>query len=122
MAKELSNFRQGDTKVVKIINSTPGFDITGHVFWLTLRVDFDSPTFIAQVKSTAGDHPDDDIPNNTIFLQLDSDVTSLIPVASYYWDIQSSDGSIPPLITTIVPTESRLKEKVKVMEQVTKDS
>ena len=121
MAKELANFRQGDTKVIKVINTTTGYDVTGHTFWFTLRDKFDNVAFIAQVKTTAGDHPLDDIANNTIFIEMGSDVTKGIPVGSYFWDIQRSEGGVPPVIVTILPTEKNLKDKILVLEQVTKD-
>ena len=120
MAKELSNFRQGDTKVIKIVNTTPGYDVTGHEFWFTLREKFDDVTPIMQVITTAGDHPLDDIPNNTIYIEAGSDITKVVPVGSYFWDIQRSEGGVPPVIVTILPTEKNLKDKIKVLEQVTK--
>lgn len=122
MAAELTNFRQGDTKIIEITDNTTGFDVTGYTHWLTLREEFGSPAFIAQVKSLAGAHPDDDIPNNIVYLQLESDVSFSIPVGSYYWDIQRSDGSVPPVIRTLLPSENKLKDKIKVLEQVTKDA
>lgn len=120
MAKELANFRQGDTKVIKIINTTAGYDVTGHIFWFTLRDAFDDVTPIAQVQTTAGDHPLDDIPNNTIYIEMGSDITKNIAVGKYFWDIQRSEGGTPPVIVTILPTEKNLKDKLEILEQVTK--
>ena len=120
MAKELANFRQGDTKVIKIVNTTTGYDVTGHVFWFTLREKFDDVTPIAQLQTTAGTHPLDDIPNNTIYIEMGSDITKAIPVGKYFWDIQRSEGGTPPVIITILPTEKNLKDKIEVLEQVTK--
>lgn len=119
MAKELKDFRQGDTKVIKIDYGT-GFDITGYKFWFSLRVDFDDANPTSQTSTTAGDHTLDDVANGVAYIQLESDDSISIPVGSYYWDVQASDAAAPPVITTLLPTIKLVKDKIAVLEHVTK--
>ena len=116
MAKELADFRQGDTKKIKIDYGT-GFDITGYQFWFTLRSDFGS-AIVAQVSTTAGDHALDDVANGIAYIQLDSDVSKEIPAGKYVWDIQRSIPAVPPDVLTLLPTLKNVKDKIIVYEGV----
>jgi len=117
MAKELADFRQGDTKKIKI-DYGDGFNITGYMFWFTLRDDFGT-TIVAQVSTTAGDHPLDDVANGIAYIQLESDVSKLIPAGKYVWDIQRSIPGTPPDVLTLLPTLKNVKDKIEVFEGVT---
>lgn len=119
MAKELSDFRQGDTKKIKIDYGT-GFDITDYKFWLTLREDFGT-VIIAQTSTVAGDHPLDDVLNGIAILQMDSDVTKTIPAGKYVWDIQRAIpvAGQPPDVLTLLPTNKNVKDKIEVFDGVT---
>jgi len=117
MAKELADFRQGDTKKIKIDYGT-GFNITGYMFWFTLRDDFGT-VIIAQVETTAGDHPLDDVANGIAYIQLESDVSKTIPAGKYVWDIQRSIPGAPPDVLTLLPTLKNVKDKIEVFEGVT---
>ena len=103
MAKELKDFRQGDTKVIKIDYGV-GFDITGYIFFFTLRNEFTDAGFVAQVKTTAGDHALDDVANGIAYLVLPSDTSLTIPVAKYVWDVQRVIPGSPPDVLTLLPT------------------
>ncbi len=119
MAKELKDFRQGDTKNIRLDYGV-GFSIVGYKFWFTLRTAFDDVNPIVQVATTAGNHPLDDVANGIAYLQLESDVSANIPVGKYFWDVQAATPSSPPVVTTLLPTIKNLKDKIEVLEQVTK--
>lgn len=119
MAKDLSNFRQGDTKKIKIDYGT-GFDVTGYKFWFTLRNNFGDVTFVAQASTTAGDNPLDDIANGLVWLFLESDVSKLIATGKYFWDVQRAIPGTPPDVLTLIPLEKNLKDKISVLDHVTK--
>ncbi len=117
MAKELNDFRQGDTKKIRI-NYGAGVDITGYIHWFTLRDSFGSP-IVTQVKSTAGDHPLDDIANGLAYLQLESDKSKLIPAGKYVWDVQRVIPLTPPDVLTLLPTLKNVNDKIQVFDGVT---
>lgn len=123
MAKELTNFRQGDTKKIEV-NYGTGVDISGYKFWFTLRSKFEGP-IVAQTITTAGANaagPDlmDDILNGLVYLQMNSDITSLIPVGKYFWDIQRvRPNTNPPDVLTLRPTIKLSKDKIEILPQVT---
>lgn len=117
MAKELSDFRQGDTKKIRIDYGT-GFDITGYMFWFTLRDDFNT-AIVTQVSTTAGDHPLDDVLNGVAYIQLESDDSKLIPAGKYVWDIQRAIPGVPPDVLTLLPTLKNVKDRIIVYEGVT---
>lgn len=118
MAKELADFRQGDTKTIKIDYGT-GFNITGYKFWFTLKTEFADTTPVAQVVTTVGDHPLDDAANGVAYIELGSDVSKLIPSGAYYWDIQRSIPDTPPKVSTLLPTIKNAKDKISVVDGVT---
>lgn len=118
MASEISDFRLGDTKIIKLFYGT-GISIVGYKHWFTLRSDFDG-AIVAQVSSLAGSHSLDDVANGLAYLQLESDVSKTIPAGDYLWDIQRSDTSVnPPVVHTLLPSLKKYKDKIKVLEGVT---
>lgn len=118
MATELSDFRVGDTKIIKLFYGA-GVDITGYKHWFTLRSTFDG-AIVAQVESLVGSHSLDDAANGLAYLQLESDASKLIPAAKYQWDVQRSDTSVsPPVVHTLLPSLKKYKEKIEVLEGVT---
>lgn len=119
MAKELTDFRQGDTKLIKL-NFGVGVDITGYKAWFTLRVLETDATPTAQAISTAGGNALDDILDGIMYVEMTSAQTKVIPVGKYLWDVQSSIPGSPPQILTVAPSVSRVKEKVSVLIQITK--
>jgi len=119
MAKELADFRQGDTKRVKI-DYGAGVDITGYKFWLTLRSEYGDPVIVAQASSVAGTQSLDDVLNGIAFVQLESDVTKLIPPGKYVWDVQRVvPGTSPPDVLTLAPSIKNFNDKVQVFQDVT---
>jgi len=119
MAKELADFRQGDTKKIKVDYGT-GFNITGYKFWFTLREELTSAAIIAQVSTVAGNHALDDVANGIAYIQMESDVTKLIPAGEYVWDIQRVLPSTnPPDVLTLLPTLKNAEDKVLVVAGVT---
>jgi len=119
MAKELEDFRQGDTKRVKIDYGT-GVDITGYKHWLTLRVELGDTNIIAQAFSVAGSHALDQVSNGIAFVQLESDISKLIPPGKYVWDVQRVvPGTSPPDVLTLAPSIKNFNDKVQVFQGVT---
>lgn len=123
MAKELKDFRQGDTKVIKVDYGV-GFDITGYIFWFTLRTDFDAVTPTAQVQTTAGSHALDDVANGIAYIELPSDVSLATPTGKYVWDIQRVIPGTPPNVLTLLPTikysSGSSEDRIEVLPHVTK--
>lgn len=119
MAKYTSDFRQGETKTIKI-NYGAGCDITGWEFWFTLRKDFNDSDPAAQANTTAGDDVNDDSTAGVAFLTLDSDVSVLIDADKYFYDLRVSKGGTPPVIKTLFPPVEDYKDKLQVYPSVTK--
>ena len=123
MAKELKNFRQGDTKIIQL-NYGVGINITGYKFWFTLRAAFEG-ALVAQVSTVAGDDaaaPDllDEPANGIAYIVMGSDITKAVATQKYFWDIQRlKPATTPPDILTLFPTEKNLKDKLEVLPQVT---
>lgn len=120
MAAELSDFRQGDTKRIRIDYGT-GFNITGYEFFFTLKTNFDDVANVAQVKTTAGSHPLDDVVNGIAIIELPSNISKSIPVGKYFWDIQRVIPGNPPDVLTLLPSKERYKEKIEVLHDVTQE-
>lgn len=122
MAEFLSDFRQGDTKIIKIDYGV-GFDITGWDFFFTMRKDFEDGTPItAQVKTTAGNHSLDDVANGLAHLELDSITSAAIPADGYVYDVQrvKPNGALPVSVLTLLPPVSNFDDVLQVAPQVTK--
>lgn len=120
MAKELADFRQGDTKRIRIDYGV-GFDITGYEFFFTLKAKFEDTVNVAQVKTTAGDNPLDDVLNGVAIITLPSDISKSIPVGKYFWDIQRVIPGNPPDVLTILPSKEYYKEKIEILPDVTQE-
>jgi hypothetical protein len=118
MGEYVKDFRQGDTKVIKI-NYGAGVDITGWKFWFTLRKEIGDSTYVAQATTTAGDNPDDDPPNGLAYITLSSADSMTIPAAKYYYDVQVSKGGSPPVIKTILPPIESYKDRIEVVPGIT---
>lgn len=121
MGTYVSDFRQGDTKIIKV-DFGNGVNITGWVFWFTLRKEFGDKNFVAQVTYNAGDNSMDDIFNGLAHITLDSDTSATIEPGKYYYDVQVSKGGTPPNIKTILPPIDDYKDRVTVVPGVTKVS
>lgn len=122
MASKLTDFRQGDTKFVRI-EYGDGVDITGYFHALTLRADFDDATPIAaQVKSTVGDHALDEALNGVAVLELDSTLSATLTPGAYVYDVQRvrPNGANPLDVLTLDPTVDDIGNPVQVLFQVTK--
>lgn len=120
MAKELADFRQGDTKRIRIDYGL-GFDITGYEFFFTLKARFEDTVNVAQVKTIAGNHPADDAANGIAIIELPSDVSKLIPVGKYFYDIQRVIPGNPPDVLTILPSKENYKDKIEILPDVTQE-
>jgi hypothetical protein len=117
MSSYIEDFRQGNTKVIKI-DYGQGVDTTGWTFYLTLKEKIDDYTPVAQVSTTAGDNVLDDPTNGLVYLTLDSVTSSSIPVGSYYWSVQVDKGGSPAIINTILPPIDDYKDKVSVVQAI----
>jgi len=119
MSDYITDFRQGDSKVIKIEYGT-GVDITGWKFWFTMKTELDASTIIAQVSTTAGDDALDDVLNGLVYITLDSSTSYDITPGKYYYDVQVSKGGNPPVIKTILPPIEDYKDKITVVPGLTK--
>jgi hypothetical protein len=121
MAKYIADFRQGDTVKIKITYDA-GTDITGFVYWLTLKACFEDADSAAvlQVETTAGDHPDDDVANGVVYIVASATDTAAVPPGRYYYDVQelSAGGEI----RTLFPPTADYKDRLVVIPQVTRNS
>lgn len=117
MSDYIEDIRQGNTKVIKI-DYGKGVDITGWIFYLTLKNDIDDVDFVVQVTNTAGDNPLDDVANGLMFLTLPSDVSGTIEPNDYYWSIQVNKGGTPPVIVTLLPPTDDYKDRLKIVKAI----
>lgn len=118
MAKYIKDFRQGETKTIKI-NYGAGCDITGWKFWFTLKKEFSDTVPVAQAEHIAGDNSDDDSINGIAYITFDSDESILVKPDKYYYDIRVSKGGTPPIIRTILPPIEDYKDKLQIFPAVT---
>lgn len=119
MSDYITDFRQGDTKVIKIDYGT-GVDITGWIFIFTMKAKLESATITAQVKTTAGDNPLDDVANGLCYITLDSDTSYTIAPGKYFYDVQVNKGGVPPVIKTILPPITDVNDKITVVAGATR--
>jgi len=117
MSDYIQDFRQGNTKVIKI-DYGKGVDITGWVFYFTLKEDIDDTNNAMQVTTTAGDNALDDVDNGLAFLTVDSDVSALVTPDKYFWSLQVDKGGTPKDITTLLPPIDDWKDKVEVVKAI----
>ena len=118
----ITDFRQGDTKFVQI-DYGDLVDITGYIHFLTLRENFeDASPVVAQVKAATGSHVLDQVLNGKAFLELDSDLSTTIPVGAYVYDVQrvKPNGANPVDVLTLYPSVTDLNKVIQVAPQVTK--
>lgn len=115
MSDYITDFRQGDTKIIEIDYGT-GVDITGWKFWITLRESLESTKIIVQSSTVAGDNVLDDVANGLAYLTITSTDSMTIDAGSYNWDIQVRKGnSDPAVISTILPPIADYKDKINVV-------
>ena len=119
MSDYITDFRQGDSKVIKIDYGT-GVDITGWKFWFTMKTELDSTNITAQISTTAGDDTNDDIANGIAYITVDSVTSYGIAAGKYYYDVQVSKGGNPPVIKTILPPIEEYKDRINVIPGLTK--
>ena len=119
MSDYISDFRQGDSKVIKIDYGV-GIDVTGWKFWMTMKTELDSSSYVAQVSTTAGDDANDDVANGIVYITIDSTTSYDIPAGKYYYDVQVSKGGNPPIIKTILPPIEDYKDRITVVQGLTK--
>lgn len=119
MSDYITDFRQGDSKVIKIDYGT-GVDITGWSFIFTMKESLDTDTISAQIKTTAGDNAADDVANGLAHITLDSDTSYTLKPAKYFYDVQVNKGGNPPVISTILPPIGEYKDRITVVPGLTK--
>lgn len=112
MAKYMTDFRQGDTKKLKISYSK---DVTGYQFKLTLLTDF-GKTATLVVTTTAGDDPADIPDEGLVYLTMTSSDSATIPPGKYYYFIQRIVSGVPDDILTIMPPIKDYKDRVIVVD------
>jgi hypothetical protein len=122
MSKYLQAMRAGDDYNLKLtvtaINTLP-VDITGYKFYFTVKSSFDETDLnaVLQFSTTAGDNPNDDIPNGVCYLSVPAALTKVIPQGKYFWDIQQTVGT---KITTLLPPPVDFEDLLIVVPEVTK--
>ena len=119
MSDYIRDFRQGDSKVIKIDYGI-GVDITGWKFWFTMKTELDSSNIITQISTIAGDDTNDDVANGIVYITIDSLTSYSIPAGKYYYDVQVSKGGNPPFIKTILPPIEDYKDRITVVPGLTK--
>lgn len=119
MSDYITDFRQGDSKVIKI-NYGVGIDVTGWKFWITLKEELNSTSIALQISTTAGDDANDDLPNGIVYLTIDSVSSAAIKAGKYYYDVQVSKGGSPPIIKTILPPIEDYKDRINIVPGLTK--
>lgn len=112
MAKYMSDFRQGDTKILKIAYAT---DITGYQFKLTLLTDF-GKTATLTVTTTAGDDPADVPAEGLAYITMTSTQSATVPPGKYIYFVQRIITGVPDDIYTIMPPIKDHKDKVLVVD------
>jgi len=90
-------------------------DITGYKFWFTCKSAFDNTDNVAvvQVSKIVGDDSEDDPVNGLVVI-----TSPIIAAGSYYYDVQmlTPGGDIK----TIIPEPGKYKQKLQVVNQVTR--
>ncbi len=123
MSKYLPDLRAGDdypiTLTVKDSLGQPQ-DITGFKFWLTFKSSFSLLDADAELQfvTTAGDNVNDNLLGGICVLYVPAATTALIPVGSYYYDIQQQAG-VAGGLSTVLPPVADYKDKILVVPQVT---
>lgn len=112
MAKYISDFRQGDTKRLKIAYAT---DITGYQFKLTLLTDFGKVASLV-VTTTAGDDPSDVPLEGLAYIEMTSTQSATLSPGKYYYFVQRIITGTPDDIYTIMPPIKDYKDKVLVVD------
>ncbi len=123
MAKYLPDLRAGDDYPITLTvkdNAGAARDITGYKFWLTFKSSFDLSDADAELQfvTTAGDNVNDDLIGGICVLYVPAATTALIPVGSYYYDIQQKSG-VAGGLSTVLPPVADYKDKILVVPQVT---
>lgn len=111
MAKYISDFRQGDTKRLKI---SYGINVTGYQFRISFFTDFTKPA-ILEVTTTAGDDNADVPLEGLVYLEITSTESATIPLGKYFYQVQRIITGTPDDIYTIIPEIKDYKDKVSVV-------
>ena len=113
----ISNFYRGDTRQYdcsyKDGAGSPVDITTGYLFYMTFKVslsDADAAPGSVQLQGQLIDGP-----AGTFFFVLASDVSSLM-VGTYNYDVQVSDGAVPPIVTTIDSGKVVVQEDVTITD------
>lgn len=112
MAKYIKDFRQGDTKKIRIKYEE---DITGWQFKITILTDF-GKTPELEVLTTAGDYADDSPTEGLCYLIIDSTTSATITPGKYYYYIQRIVTGAPDDIKTILPPIKDYKDKLEIVD------
>ena len=115
MAKYLQDIRQGDSRTIRI-NYGTGFDITGWIFYFTMKLDLDSVTNQVEISTTVGDHAEDDGVNGVANIFIPATTTGALTEGSYFYSVKRSDGNVTPDIKTIIPPIDEYKDRLKIIK------
>lgn len=120
MAKYIEDFRAGDTVKLKLdYGSTQ--DLTGFIWWLTLKSEFGADDFEAELKveKVAGDHADDDETHGVVWIVIDSASTIGLNPGKYLYDLTEKSASGE--VRTLFPATDDYLDRVKIIPRVTRD-
>jgi hypothetical protein len=112
MAKYLKDFRQGDTKKIRIKYAN---DITGWKFRITMLPKLGDPASLV-VETTAGDHTDDSPTEGLAYLEITSTDSASLDPANYLYFLQRIITGSPDDILTILPPIKDATDKLKVVD------
>lgn len=115
MAKYLQDIRQGDSRTIRI-NYGTGFDITGWVFYFTMKADLDLVANDVEISATVGDHVEDDGANGIVNIFVPATTTGALSEGSYYYSVKRSDSAATPDIKTILPPVDEYKDRLRIIK------
>jgi len=103
--RAFSTITRGDTRTVRftVQDGESPKDITGYLFFCTLKANEDDPDSAAalQVSTTVGDDARDDAAGGICYLVLPSTATAAVEPGAYFYDLQRVIPGSPPEVKTL---------------------
>lgn len=110
---KLSDFRKGETKVIKI-DYGADTDITGWSFKVVFKKKSDQVHNDLEIETTAGDEVLDDPMNGLAYLIIDSTTSLGLDVGKYFYSVKRIKPGSPQDIKTIAPPDDEYNERITV--------
>lgn len=109
----LSDFRRGETKVIRI-DYGADTDITGWSFKVIFKKKSTQVHNDLEIETTAGDHASDDPSNGLAHLVIDSTSSLGLAVGKYYYSVKRIKPGSPLDIKSIAPPDDEYNERITV--------